>query len=87
VTLLILKKKHPLKEKEQISLVFWQKIPTQWKHVPKNVAGPLTLPLESANNCLYFSYDVNLMAILGTMPVRTAPRPLYNPNGVSRLMI
>lgn len=27
------------------------------------------------------------MAIFGTMPVTTAPRPLYNPSGVSRLTI
>jgi hypothetical protein len=29
----------------------------------------------------------NLMAILGTIPLMTAPRPLYRPNGVSRATI
>jgi hypothetical protein len=30
---------------------------------------------------------VKRIAIFGMMPVRTAPRPLYRPNGVSRLTI
>ena len=46
-------------------------------NVPKNVACPLTAPVVLfARSCLYMSYDVKRMAIFGTMPVRTAPRPL-----------
>jgi hypothetical protein len=33
------------------------------------------------------SYDVKRIAIFGMMPVRTAPKPLYRPSGVSRLTI
>lgn len=36
---------------------------------------------------MYDSYEVKRMAILGTMPVTTAPRPLYKPRGVSFLII
>jgi len=58
------------------------------EHLPKNVAWPVTVPVSLfANNFLYASNDVNLIAILGTMPVKTAPNPLYRPRGVSRLTI
>jgi hypothetical protein len=41
------------------------------------VACPLTAPVDGwASFCLYHSYEVKRMAILGTMPVRTAPSPL-----------
>lgn len=44
----------------------------------------LTLPVcLSASSCLYHSYEVNRMAILGMIPPRTAPRPLYRPRAVS----
>ncbi len=45
--------------------------------LPKKVACPLTAPVDGwASFCLYHSYEVKRMAILGTMPVRTAPSPL-----------
>lgn len=54
---------------------------------PKNVLCPETDPSLPASSCLYHSYEVNRMAIFGTIPVSTAPRPLYRANGVSRLTI
>jgi hypothetical protein len=60
-----------------------------WYHssvvnLPRNVACPLTIPVSLfASNFLYASKDVNLMAIFGTIPVITAPNPLYNARGVS----
>ena len=45
-------------------------------HLPRNVLCPVTIPFLSANICLYHSYEVKRIAIFGTMPVRTAPRPL-----------
>lgn len=52
-----------------------------------NVDLEVTKPSLSASICLYHSYDVNRIAILGTIPVRTAPRPLYRPSAVSRFTI
>jgi hypothetical protein len=52
-------------------------------HLPRNRARPFTCPLSSARNFLYASKLVNRIAILGTIPVTTAPRPLYRPRGVS----
>lgn len=54
---------------------------------PKNVARPVTWLFSSASTCLWASKLENRMAILGTMPVMTAPRPLYSPSGVSLLEI
>ena len=54
------------------------------KHEPKNIAWLLTTPVcLSASNFLYCSKLVNRIAILGTIPVTTAPNPLYKPNGDS----
>ena len=55
----------------------------QW-HLPRKVDLLETRPVcLSANNVLYHSYEVNRMAILGMIPPRTAPRPLYRPSAVS----
>lgn len=63
-------------------------LPVKEKDSPKNVAFELTNPVSlSANNFLYASKLVNRMAIFGTIPVTTAPRPLYNASGVSRFMM
>lgn len=60
----------------------------KWSYKPRNVARPDTVPVSrSAMDCLYRSYDVNRIAIFGTIPVTTAPSPLYNPSGVSLLII
>lgn len=57
-------------------------------HLPMKVDLLLTLPVcLSASSCLYHSYEVNRMAILGMIPPRTAPRPLYRPRAVSFLTI
>lgn len=56
--------------------------------VPKNVPLPLTTPVSLFDIIfLYASKLVNRIAILGTMPVITAPNPLYKPSGVSRFTI
>ena len=48
----------------------------------------LVLPVcLSASQPLYVSKLVKRMAILGTIPDRTAPRPLYSASGVSRRTI
>ena len=57
------------------------------RHSPTKVLWPDTVPSEEASNCLYHSYDVKRIAIFGTMPVMTAPSPLYSASGVSRLTI
>lgn len=45
--------------------------------VPIKVARPLTSPVSLfAARDLYHSKDVNRIAIFGTIPVMTAPRPL-----------
>lgn len=54
---------------------------------PKNVARRVTWPSLSVKSPLYHSYEVKRMAIFGIMPPKTAPRPLYKPNAVSRLTI
>ena len=55
---------------------------------PINMLPTLVFPVVlSANQPLYVSKLANRMAILGTIPERTAPRPLYSANGVSRLTI
>ena len=52
------------------------------------IACPLTAPVDlSASFCLYHSLEVKRIAILGTMPVRTAPSPLYKASGVSFFMM
>lgn len=46
----------------------------------------LVFPVRlSASQPLYVSKLANRMAIFGTMPESTAPRPLYKASGVSRL--
>ena len=48
----------------------------------------LVFPVSlSASHPLYVSKLANRMDIFGTMPERTAPRPLYNASGVSRCTI
>lgn len=48
----------------------------------------LVFPVSlSANHLLYVSKLANRMDIFGTMPERTAPKPLYNASGVSRWAI
>lgn len=45
--------------------------------LPKKVACPLAAPADLEESAvLYHSYDVKRIAIFGTMPVTTAPRPL-----------
>lgn len=45
----------------------------------------LVLPVSlSARNSLYVSKLAKRIAIFGTMPESTAPRPLYSASGVSR---
>lgn len=56
-------------------------------HIPKNVPLPLIFPSSLLKSCLYHSYDVNRIAIFGTIPVMTAPRPLYKARGPSFLTI
>ena len=52
------------------------------------MAPTLVAPVRgSASQALYRSKLAKRMAILGTMPVSTAPRPLYRPSGVSRRTI
>ena len=57
------------------------------RHSPTKVLRPDTVPSAEASNCLYHSYDVKRIAIFGTIPVMTAPSPLYSASGVSRLTI
>lgn len=58
------------------------------KNIPRNVACPLTTPVSLfASSFLYASKLVKRIAIFGTMPVITAPSPLYRPSGVSFLTI
>jgi hypothetical protein len=47
----------------------------------------LTLPLLSAIHSLYNSKELKRMAILGTIPDTTAPRPLYKAQKDSFLII
>lgn len=52
------------------------------------MAGELVLPVVlSVSRSLYVSNDANRIAIFGTMPLQTAPSPLYNPSGLSFLTI
>jgi hypothetical protein len=54
--------------------------------VPRNMPPTAVLPVcLSASQPLYVSKLAKRMAILGTIPERTAPRPLYSASGVSRL--
>ena len=48
---------------------------------------PNTLPFSSVMTFLYHWYELNLIAILGTIPTVTAPRPLYRASQVSRFTI
>lgn len=51
---------------------------------PRKMPDELVLPVPPfESNALYCSNDANRIAILGTMPVTTAPSPLYNPSGLS----
>ena len=53
--------------------------------IPRKIFPTLVFPVSlSANQFLYASKLANRMAILGTIPDKTAPRPLYSARGVSR---
>lgn len=55
------------------------------RNVPMKILPTLVFPVSlSASQLLYDSKLANRMAILGTMPDKTAPRPLYSARGVSR---
>lgn len=55
---------------------------------PRKIFPTLVFPVSlSARKFLYDSKLANLTAILGTIPERTAPRPLYKAKGVSRWTI
>merc|ERR1712072_1126948 len=49
----------------------------------RKVDLPVSVPSADVKRCLYCSKDANLIAIFGTIPLMTAPRPLYRPKGVS----
>ena len=57
------------------------------KNLPINTAPVLTFPLASAIHSLYNSNEEKRIAILGTIPETTAPRPLYKAQNDSFLMI
>ena len=55
---------------------------------PRKILPKLVFPVSlSASHPLYVSNDAKRTDILGTMPDRTAPRPLYSASGVSRRTI
>ena len=57
-------------------------------NTPINIPPTLVFFVSlSANHPLYASKLANRMAIFGTMPERTAPRPLYSARGISRFMM
>lgn len=55
--------------------------------LPKKTERVLTLPSASAIHSLYNSNEEKRIAILGTIPETTAPRPLYKAQKDSFLMI
>lgn len=56
--------------------------------VPKKTpCGEVTPVSRFASQFLYCSKLMKRMAILGTIPATTAPRPLYRPRGLSRRMM
>lgn len=58
------------------------------RDVPRKIFPTLVFPVAlSANHPLYVSKLAKRMAILGTMPDKTAPSPLYSASGVSRCTI
>lgn len=63
--------------------------PCQQRHatrgdVPKKMDGEEVLPVVlSVKKSLYVSNDAKRIAIFGTIPLTTAPRPLYSPSGDS----
>lgn len=58
------------------------------KYAPKKILPTAVLPVSrSASQPLYVSKLANRIAIFGTMPESTAPRPLYSASGVSRRII
>src|ERR1700755_317397 len=58
------------------------------EHAPKKTFPTFVFPVSrSASQPLYDSKLANRIAIFGTMPESTAPRPLYNASGVSRRTI
>lgn len=57
-------------------------------HPPRNMPPTLVFPVFLFDNHpLYASKLAKRIAIFGTIPDKTAPRPLYKANGVSRRTI
>jgi len=55
---------------------------------PRKVFPTLVFPVDSSASQLWYASKLaNRVAILGTIPDKTAPRPLYRASGVSRLTI
>ena len=66
----------------------WDWTPRGKECGPMKMLPTLVFPVSlSASQPLYVSKLANRIAILGTIPDSTAPRPLYNANGVSRFTI
>src|SRR6266566_9059935 len=62
--------------------------PRHSKHAPKKIFPTAVFPVSgSASQPLYDSKLANRIAIFGTIPESTAPRPLYSASGVSRRTI